>query len=327
MTLNLHLLIIDREYFDRFFRIFRGNRNGSERIMDIDFLREFIMLAEVGNYMAAADSLFISQPTLSRHIKHLEDDLGMPLFDRNPRKVELNRAGRIFLPYAKQMLTIQEEYTKAFQSLSMEDDALLRIGTIPMMVAYGITDIFQKFKKSNPQVSLMISEMKYHEMLKALDEKQCDFVFARETGKTEDDFERITIGKDRLVAVLPKEHPLAKCESLPLALLKEENLLLPVKDSASYHLCVQACMDAGFEPKVSFMSRGTATAIHLASRQMGVALLMKCPCQLEQTAEVALVEIEPCISATISVLYRKRDVMGPTAVKFLSMIRKLELKE
>lgn len=293
--------------------------------MDINFIHEFIVLAEMGNYMAAADSLFISQPTLSRHIKHLEDDLGMPLFDRNPRKVELNQAGTVFLPYAKQILVIQEEYTKAFQNLSMKDDSVLRIGTIPMMVSYGITDIFQKFKKLNPQISLSISEMKYHEMLKALENKQCDFVFVRETEKTEDGFERIPIRKDHLVAVFSREHPLAQNKAISLSQLKEENLLLPVKDSASYQLCVRACMDAGFEPKVSFMSRGVATAVHLVSRQMGVALLMKCPCQLECSDDVVLVEIEPCISATISAMYRKNDIMGDAAERFLSTIKKMNI--
>lgn len=295
--------------------------------MDIDLLREFIMLAEVKNYMAAADSLFISQPTLSRHIKRLEDDLGMPLFDRNPRKVELTRAGEVFLPYARQMLDIQQEYRKAFQNIYMEDGSVLKIGTFPMMVAYGITDILQKFHKNNPDTSLIISEMKYHEMLNALDENQCDFVFARETGKAEDDFSRIAIGKDCLVAVLPKEHPLAKNKKVALSLLKEENLLLPVKDSSLYHLCVQVCRNAGFEPKISFMSRGTATAMDLVSRQMGVALLMKRPCQLEQQGQVALLEIEPGISAHISVIYRKRELMEPTAAKFLSLIKSMKIEE
>lgn len=58
--------------------------------MEIDYIREFVTLADVGNYMEAADILFISQSTLSRHIKSIEEDLGAPLFDRTTRKVVIN---------------------------------------------------------------------------------------------------------------------------------------------------------------------------------------------------------------------------------------------
>ena len=60
--------------------------------MEIDYIREFVILADIGNYMEAADILFISQSTLSRHIKSIEEDLGAPLFDRTTRKVTINNS-------------------------------------------------------------------------------------------------------------------------------------------------------------------------------------------------------------------------------------------
>ena len=292
--------------------------------MEISLIQEFVILAEVGNYMTAADSLYISQPTLSRHIKKIEDDLGFPLFNRNSRKVELNQAGKLFLPYAKQILSIEQEYTNMYQNLKTEDQYTLNIGTVPMMAPYGITNIFQKFRRTYPDISLIITEMKHHEMILALEENRCDFVFMREISRAEDEFVRIPIKMDCLVAVLPKKHPLANEEKIHLEQLKNEKMLLPVKDSELYKLCVQSCREAGFEPKVSFTSRGTETAIDLVSKQMGVALLMKLPCQfVDAQNRVALVEIEPQIRASVSAAYRPNDKPGTAAKKFLGILQKL----
>ena len=68
--------------------------------MEIDYIREFITLAQVQNYMAAAEESYISQPSLTKHIKAIEMELGVSLFDRTTRKVHLNQFGRTFLPYA-----------------------------------------------------------------------------------------------------------------------------------------------------------------------------------------------------------------------------------
>lgn len=72
--------------------------------MEIDYIREFVTLADVGNYMEAADILFISQSTLSRHIKSIEEDLGAPLFDRTTRKVVINDFGKIFSSFMQNRL-------------------------------------------------------------------------------------------------------------------------------------------------------------------------------------------------------------------------------
>ena len=69
--------------------------------MEIEYIKEFVVLAETENYLEAAESLFISQSTLSKHIKIIEKELDVQLFDRTTRKVHLNKYGKMFLKYAK----------------------------------------------------------------------------------------------------------------------------------------------------------------------------------------------------------------------------------
>jgi DNA-binding transcriptional LysR family regulator len=75
--------------------------------LEIEFIKEFVILAETGNYLKAADLLFISQPALSRHIMSLEKQLGVALFNRTTRSLELSEYGRRFLPYAREISRIK----------------------------------------------------------------------------------------------------------------------------------------------------------------------------------------------------------------------------
>lgn len=72
--------------------------------MEVQYVREFLTLVKYGNYLAAADELFISQSTLSKHIFALEKELGLSLLNRTTRKVQLNQYGAAFLPYAQKMV-------------------------------------------------------------------------------------------------------------------------------------------------------------------------------------------------------------------------------
>ncbi len=74
-------------------------------------MREFLTLSELKNFNSASEKLFLSQPTLSRHIKELEEELGVTLFNRSTRRVELTDAGQYFLPFAKLIVNAEDEYT------------------------------------------------------------------------------------------------------------------------------------------------------------------------------------------------------------------------
>ena len=121
--------------------------------MELSYIREFVVLAETGNYLEAADALFIAQSSLSRHIKSIELDLGSPLFDRTTRKVVLNGFGQAFLPYAKKMVEIQEEYENVLQSYLSGVSSTITVASIPSMVRYNITDVLAGFKQANPDIS------------------------------------------------------------------------------------------------------------------------------------------------------------------------------
>lgn len=95
--------------------------------MELSHLKEFIVLAKIENYLEAAENLYISQSSLSKHIKSLEAELGTTLFDRTTRQVKLNEAGRVFLKYAQQMIEIQYQFNTALLNLKEAEEQSLTI--------------------------------------------------------------------------------------------------------------------------------------------------------------------------------------------------------
>ena len=106
--------------------------------MNTENLKEFIVLAETKNFWEASERLYMNQSTLSKHIKSLENDLGVALFTRTTRRVELTNYGEIFLPYAKSVTRSEFEGISAIQRMLNIENGLLTIGTIPSMPQYHI---------------------------------------------------------------------------------------------------------------------------------------------------------------------------------------------
>ena len=284
--------------------------------MELSYIREFVVLAETGNYLEAADTLFIAQSSLSRHIKSIETDLGAPLFDRTTRKVSLNGFGQAFLPYAKQMVKIQEEYENVLQSYLSGISSAITVASIPSMVRYNITDVLAGFKVANPRYKLNILEADSSQTLQLLLEEKCECGFVRDKDGLFDGFNKIPFTTDHLVAVLPAAHPLAKREYLSLEEIKDEPFLFLNKNTTMYTICANACREAGFEPNVAFTGLRD-----LVAKGMGVALLTKRPISGLVHDDVVLVDVVPYVTTSICLVYPKQKKIADPLKSFLGYVQ------
>lgn len=295
--------------------------------MELKYIREFVSLAETSNYFETAERLFITTSSLSRHIKALEEELGMPLFDRTTRKVVLNRHGRLFLPYAKQFVKIDDECTMAFEEEAMYSKGAIGIGSIPMMKAYGISDILRQYRQSNKNVIININEADSTPLADMLRKGEIDFAFLRNRHVSVDEFETIPISEDHLVAVLPKAHPLAKQRTITIEQLEGEALLLISKNSFMYKLCTDLCRSAGFQPKVVFTSQRAENLVELISQGTGIALLMSKPVAPILPEDLTRVDIEPRVTTTIFLAYLKNRKFNTACKRFLELVKTVPFHE
>ena len=149
--------------------------------MDISRFGEFAILAQSRTFLDAAELLFMSQSTLSKHIMAMEHELGCKLIDRSQRHVTLTAQGEALLPYAQKIATLQHRYLAAIQIGAGEPLEHLTVGSIPIMAPYGITDAVIDFQQANPSYSVELIEGEGDRRTKALLEELYAAVVRGET--------------------------------------------------------------------------------------------------------------------------------------------------
>lgn len=294
--------------------------------MDVERCREFVVLAQTRNFLEASEQLFISQSSLSKHIKALEKELGATLLNRSTRRVELSSAGRVFLPYAKRIAHDGYELEVALHDQKENEKHILDIGSIPIMVPYGITAILSAYEKGNLSTRLQVYEGDADELKEMLRKGRLEVAFIREwdgdanKDSGDEEFATVPYTDDHLVAVLPKDHPLAARTQISLSNLANEEFLLLPKGSVMHALILDACAVEGFVPQVRYQGKRAENIIDLVGRHMGVSLLMRKPASYLATCDVALVELEPTISTQIKAYYLRDGELSPAGMRFLEYV-------
>lgn len=292
--------------------------------MKFENMQEFLVLVETRSFWEAADRLFVSQATLSRHIKDMETELGMPLFTHSTRKVELTEFGMLMLPYAKRAVALKREYEEAFsQRINMMNNTI-NIGSIMSEKDSQITDILAEFQVMYPSIRINLINEESDRLMELLQDNCCDFAFVRERSyKSDDKFYRIPFFKDVLTAYLPETHPLAKERALSLAQLRNETFLMSDESSLTCLLGTQACRDSGFEPDILFKGNRSQTISYL-NKGLGVGLMFEGSSLFNFQTSVIGIPIEPPIYAYINLVYKDTH-LNQVKKDFLNFVIALEL--
>jgi len=301
--------------------------------MNTTYLKEFVTLAETKNFWEASERLFMNQSTLSKHIKALEVELGVELFSRSTRHVELTSYGETFLPYAAAMVRTELEGITALKHLENIENGLLTIGTIPSIPQYNITQLLSEFQKLYPETTIKIIEDDPINLLHYLENEKCELIFNREDKTSLKNsylsqrfLTHIPYMKDKLVAVVKKTHPLAKEKSITLQQLKDEHFCFIKEETFMYNLSTSSCQNAGFIPDVIFTSHRIDSILDMVKNQSCVALLMDkhldIPIFKENASRpLTQIPITPTISSQINLCYRNDKPLSDSAKLFLEFMQ------
>lgn len=190
--------------------------------MTFEQLKYFVTLVEGENFLEVAEKLYISQSSLSKQIKKLEEELEVSLLDRSGRKAKLTEGGEFFYLEAKKLLL---EYEKLLENIKpYKKKNILFIGVLPILNQYNLNLLFQNFKSIYPDIELIIDEQEENLLKENILNKKYDFVISRDL------FEKNlikceTIAKDEIVAVYSSSHILTQDKFINFSQLKKEKIL------------------------------------------------------------------------------------------------------
>ena len=242
-------------------------------MLDLQQLKCFVVLAEQLHFGRAAACLHISQPPLSLKIRALEKKLGLQLFQRSSRHVELTHSGEILLHEARRLLRDAQQLGKLAASLELGEAGTLAIGYNAVMSYRLMPNLVSAFSMRFPRVKLTLHEMVSAEQIKALQEHRLDVGLLRPPLST--GFQTLPLGDEEIMAFMPENHPLARQETIEIEALAIEPMVMFSKLEAAYlhHLVMDICAAAGFMPTVVHETRHIHAIVALVGTGMGVALL------------------------------------------------------
>ncbi len=289
--------------------------------MEIESLREFAVIAESLSLSEAADKLFVSQSTLSRHLQQLERSLGAPLFYRTSRRLEISQYGELLLPYARQIVGVYDEGRQKISGQLRRERQLLVVGSLPAVTEYPIGAALGDFREWCPDCTIQVLEGESYQLKERLLAGECDLAFVREVDDSDDRFCRIPFWRDRLVAVLPAGHPLAGEERLRLEQLRGELFLTTPEHTVMYDAVRAVCEAAGFTPKIWMQSHHIRTALDMLTHQQCVSICAERTVRCNSSQGEAIVPLEPETETQINVLYCRENAGNPALRQFYSFLR------
>lgn len=248
--------------------------------IDLKVLYYFTVLAEEQHFGQAARKIGIEQPPLSLQIQKLERIVGAQLFDRSHRQVRLTSLGEALLPEAYKLLDQSAQVVERLKSLGRGETGTLRIGFATSTIFCGITTAIQQHKKLYPRVELRLQELSSAAQAEALQNGTIDIGFIREAGG----WEGITcqsIVKEHFVAVLSKQHPLARKKELQLRDLEDEPFVHFPRSVAPalYDKVHTVFVRGGFYPNIVQEAYEWQTIVSLVEANLGISI---CPASFQK---------------------------------------------
>lgn len=293
--------------------------------MNLRDLKYLVALADHKHFGHAAAACFVSQPTLSTQIKKLEDELGVSLVERAPRKVMLTPAGRDAAERARRIVAEVEQMKEAARRSQDPEAGTVRLGIFPTLGPYLLPHVVPTIRARFPHLELLLIEEKSDLLLSYLREGKLDagllaLPVQDEQLHTEFLFE------EPFVLAVPESHPLAKRESLSLHELSEQKLLLLEDGHCLREQALDVCRISGANERSEFRATSLETLRQMVAADVGMTLLptlaVKPPvARSENIHLLGFSDSHP--SRQIAMVWRKSTAMSDFLGELAKIIRDL----
>jgi DNA-binding transcriptional LysR family regulator len=278
-------------------------------------IRYFIIVAEELHFRRAADRLGIAQPALSRAIRNLEEDLGVLLFRRSNRNVEITDAGKAFFEGCKSTMISIENTIDQARRVQAGKVGSLRVGYTDNAIAGVLPRVLKAFQDQQPGISFSPIHDPTNAQLRKLQKGELDVGFV--TGPINmPGFEQVPVQYERFVCVTYAEHPLAGRDSIRLAELANEDFVHGTSTEwQHFHsYLIPFCRRAGFVPRIVQEAFNTAGILGLVTSGMGLTILAE-SATVALPRSLSVIRIEDVTEELqTAAIWKPDDLQGPKRV-------------
>lgn len=246
--------------------------------MDILHLTYFIEVARQLSFTKAAQLLHVSQPSISKMVRKLEDELGVILIDRSARQIKLTDAGQALYGRSIKIVDSLKDIAKDLEDLTSGSKGNIRIGIPPMVQTSFFAIAIGEFKKKYPNIIIELIEVGSKAVEGMLEDGSIDIGVVVLPIKSKAKFSMFAFIKNPIWLIVYPEHRLAGRDFINITDLKDEPIVMFRKDFALHDHIVEKCREYGFEPKVLCESSQWDFMVEIVTAKLGIALLPKLVC-------------------------------------------------
>ncbi|WP_070119311.1 LysR family transcriptional regulator [Bacillus marinisedimentorum] len=288
--------------------------------MEIRHLEYFAEVARQLNFTKAAASLHVTQPSISKAIKQLEDELGVPLFYRSSRKLELTDAGKAVLVNAKNVLDAFKNMTSELTDIMELKKGEVRIGIPPIIGAAFFSTFISRFKEAHPLVDITLIEVGTNKIKKGVDDGSLDVGLVCNVPVQQDSFEIIELLNDPLMLIVHNSHTLASKKTVEFGELKQERFILYRKDFSLHDRIMEECSRNHFYPNIVCESSQKDFMIEMVEGKLGVALLPAQICKKIHSANITAIPFyQPTVNLELAMVWKKNKYLPFAVREFISV--------
>ncbi|KIL41619.1 hypothetical protein SD70_05685 [Gordoniibacillus kamchatkensis] len=236
--------------------------------MTITQLIVFVKVAELGSFTKAGQALNMTQPAVSHAISSLEAELGVVLLMRDRRKgLALSAVGQRILVHARGIVGLIDKIEQDVAAERGLETGTVRIGSFPSASAHFLPKIIGAFRRKHPNIEMVLLEGTYQEVEQRLLSREADVGFVTFPNKR---LEVIPLAKDRMVVVLPHDHPLRQLPRIPLPKLDGEKFIISTGYEAPL---LELFEQASIKPRTEFQVQNTSTLLKMIEEGLGLSIV------------------------------------------------------
>lgn len=291
--------------------------------MNINQMKYVIVLAEEKSFTKAARKLFISQPSLSKSIKLLEEELATELFERNPLK--LTYSGEIFVKKAKNILKDIENTKVQISDITNESKSHLRVGVPSHRCYYFIPKILKNLQNEFPNFSIVIEEYPTNVLKKMIEEDKIDLFIGTESPNSKN-YVKTHIYNEGIYLVFPTIWGI-NCneDEIHLEIFKDKNFILFEESLTLGHLIRKLCSEKGIEIHSNIECHNAETVYSMIREGLGVSILPELYMKfLPKQKNISFKKIKNIdYERDLSVFYKQDKFLIKPATRFIEIFKEI----
>ena len=294
--------------------------------MELRHLRYFVAVGEEQHYGRASRRLRVAQPALSRQIQDLEEEIGFKLFERLPRGVKLNPAGKLFLEDARRILQEISDAAARAARVARGRSGTLRVGFTENASWRGVVpDSFRRFREQQPDAELQLHPAASLDQIEAMRAGRLDAGFVNFMPDADPELDQLAVANPHVELAVPKRHPLAKLKKARLRDLVDAAFVWFPRwaSPAFYDRLMHECYRGGLKsPRIVQEGLNEATILSLVSTGLGVGWVLGTARWRSPDTVVILPVVDLNMPLTLALAWR-RDNSSPLLAHFIGEVQRL----